>query len=244
MPSKARGEESTKKRLKRLLAFDIRLQQFYQDSQQLTIAEPARDESFHSIAIVGLDEVGRGCLAGPVVAAAVHLPPLRMGTRHARALEQLNDSKALTSTQREELAATLHEVAHCAIAEASVEEIDSLNILHASLLAMKRARQNLSLVSPAVLLIDGNKEVLGLPDRQLAIVKGDSQSASIAAASIVAKVYRDRFMCELSERFPQYGWHNNKGYGSMHHRQAIKQHGFTSWHRKSFHVDLTDLEDL
>lgn len=244
MPAKLGGEESTKKRLKRLLSFDIRLKQVYQDSQQLTIAGATELESFHSLAIVGLDEVGRGCLAGPVVAAAVHLPPLKLGTRHARALEQLNDSKALSRTQREELAATLHEVADCAIAEASVEEIDSLNILHASLLAMKRARQNLALVSPAVLLIDGNKEVPGLTDRQLAIVKGDSQSASIAAASVVAKVYRDRFMCELSESFPQYGWHQNKGYGSAHHRQAIKQHGFTPWHRKSFHVDLTALEDV
>jgi ribonuclease HII len=240
MPAKERAKESTKRRLKRLLAFDLNLQQLYRNSQQLSISESAAAVTLETVSLIGLDEVGRGCLAGPVVAAAVYLPRLRLGTQHARALEKLNDSKMLSDAERRELAATLHDLADCAFGQASVEEIDTLNILQASLLAMKRARLNLTIVSPAVLLIDGNKTVPGLPDRQLTIIKGDSQSASIAAASIVAKVHRDQFMCELSERFPEYAWHQNKGYGSEHHRRAIKQHGLTTWHRKSFKVDLSD----
>jgi ribonuclease HII len=207
-------------RLKRMLKFDVRMR-----GKEATL--------------IGTDEVGRGCLAGPVVAAAVILPPVRSGSKLSQALEDLNDSKQLSSQQRERLAEIIHQHAHCAIAEASVEEIETINILKASLLAMSRAIGTLleshKIESPNYLVaVDGNKKITDLQIDQVTVVDGDSHSASIAAASVIAKVYRDRMMAELAQQFPHYLWESNKGYASQAHRDAIKKHGPTAWHRKTF----------
>lgn len=191
------------------------------------------DYSFESAArtrglarIAGIDEVGRGPLAGPVTAAAVVLDPECIP-------DGLRDSKALTAARREALAAELAAVAEVSIAHASVEEIDRLNILQASLLAMERAVAGLS-VPPDFCLIDGNKIPKGLQGRAEAIVKGDARSLSIAAASIVAKVARDRIMVDLAQQHPGYGWERNAGYPSPAHLQALLDLGVTPWHRRSF----------
>lgn len=188
--------------------------------------------------IIGVDEVGRGPLAGPVVAAAVCLPPIDPESDLAKDLSTLNDSKEVPHDERLRLAEVIKSIAIYAIAESTVEEIDTINILQASLLAMKRARLYLAIPTPALLLIDGNKYIPQLKDSQVTVVKGDGQSASIAAASILAKVHRDNLMDELAKEFPEYGWESNKGYGAPKHRQAIKESGLTIWHRKSFSMGL------
>ena len=191
------------------------------------------DFQFESVAlarglarIAGIDEVGRGPLAGPVTAAAVVLNPLRIPAG-------LRDSKTLTAARRAALAAELAEVAEVSIAHASVQEIDRLNILQASLLAMERAVAGLRL-APDHCLIDGNKIPKGLQGRAEAIVKGDAHSLSIAAASIVAKVVRDRVMVDLAQQFPGYGWERNSGYPTVAHLRALLDLGVTPWHRRSF----------
>lgn len=191
------------------------------------------DDAFESAArarglirICGIDEVGRGPLAGPVTAAAVVLDPDRIP-------QGLRDSKTLSLARREALAAELAEVAEVSIAHATVEEIDSLNILQASLLAMERAVAGLAL-APDHCLIDGNKIPRGLKGRAEAIVKGDARSLSIAAASIVAKVARDRIMVDLAQQHPGYGWETNAGYPSPAHKKALLDLGVTPWHRRSF----------
>ncbi len=181
--------------------------------------------------ICGVDEVGRGPLAGPVVVAAVILPPQGLPAALAA---RINDSKALSQKTREQLDPGIREHALAfSIAQASVEEIDSLNILQASLLAMERAVAGLSR-APDHALIDGNK----LPKRLLcpatAVIKGDALSLSIAAASILAKVFRDKEMERLAERFPVYGWARNAGYGTAEHLAALRRHGATPHHRTSF----------
>lgn len=178
--------------------------------------------------LVGVDEAGRGPLAGPVVAAAVRLDL-------SRPILGVNDSKKLTRKKREEL----YERIVCdsiawSVAEASPEEIDRLNILRASLLAMKRALDGIG-VEWTLALIDGNRRVEGVPDeRQQAVVGGDGKSASVAAASIIAKVTRDRIMEGYHEKFPDYDFHIHKGYPTLRHRDRILQHGICSIHRKSF----------
>jgi ribonuclease HII len=189
--------------------------------------------------LIGTDEVGRGCLAGPVVAAAVILPGIKLGTRIAKSLVELNDSKKLTFAQREKLALILQSISTWAIGEASTEEINQINILHASLLAMRRAIEKIEFQVdladlPVLVLIDGNKKVKDVLHEQRPIIDGDAKSASIAAASIIAKVHRDRFMMQLSKSFPSYNWHQNKGYGSKVHRDALKSDGMTEWHRRVF----------
>jgi ribonuclease HII len=176
--------------------------------------------------VAGLDEVGRGPLAGPVTAAAVVLDLTRVP-------EGLRDSKMLTAARRQVLAAELVLVAEVSIAHASVEEIDRLNILQASLLAMERAVAGLS-HPPHHCLIDGNKIPGGLKGRAEAIVKGDALCLSIAAASIVAKVARDAIMVDLAQQYPGYGWERNAGYGSAGHLQALLDFGVTPLHRRSF----------
>jgi ribonuclease HII len=178
--------------------------------------------------ICGVDEVGRGPLAGPVVAAAVVLPH---GLPHAIS-RRINDSKKMTLKQREDVAAILHDIATVSIAEASVAEIDTINILQASMLAMQRAVSGLG-VAIDMALIDGNR-CPKLPCAAVPIVKGDSKSLSIAAASIVAKVARDNMMMRLATEFPGYGWERNMGYGTAEHLAALQQQGLSPWHRCSF----------
>ena len=182
--------------------------------------------SFDAWLIAGVDEVGRGPLAGPVVAAAVILDP-------AKPVIGLLDSKMLNETTRQVLDQQIRKraLAFC-IAEASVSEIDTLNILHASMLAMKRAIDGLETV-PQLVLVDGNR----CPDISppaAAVVKGDQRVQSISAASIIAKVARDRMMVQLDKHFPHYGLARHKGYPTAFHRQAIMEHGIADFHRRSF----------
>ena len=176
--------------------------------------------------IAGVDEVGRGPLAGPVVAAAVILNP-------KKPIAGLLDSKLLDESQRDKLDKLIrrHALAFC-ICEASVEEIDTINILHASMLAMQRAVQGLD-TSPHLALIDGNRcPSLDCPSQS--VVKGDQLVQSISAASIIAKVARDRMMVELHDKHPEFGFNRHKGYPTPQHRLAIAQHGVTALHRRSF----------
>jgi ribonuclease HII len=176
--------------------------------------------------VAGVDEAGRGPLAGPVVAAAVILDDLHP-------IEGLADSKKLTASRREKLYDEIRAKALCcSIAEASVEEIERLNILQATLLAMRRAVEGLRL-KPAKVLVDGNR----LPVLDMlaeAIVKGDATVPAISAASILAKVHRDRWCAEYDREFPQYGFAAHKGYGTAEHLAALRAHGACPQHRKTF----------
>ncbi len=176
--------------------------------------------------IAGVDEAGRGPLAGPVVAAAVILDDLKP-------IKGLNDSKQLTALARERLYIEIHAKALCfCIAQASVEEIDELNILQATMLAMRRAVEGLRL-RPTKVLVDGNR----LPTLKIAaeaIVKGDAKVKAISAASILAKVYRDQLCRELHLQHPQYGFDGHKGYPTPAHLAALKEHGACAHHRRSF----------
>ncbi len=177
----------------------------------------------------GVDEAGRGCLAGPVFAAAVILP------KKFRS-ELLNDSKQLNEKKREELRPIIeNEALAWAVGIATHDEIDKINILNASYLAMHRAIEQLK-KSPQLLLIDGNrfKKYKNIPFK--CIVKGDGKYMSIAAASIIAKTHRDEYMLKMDEEFPDYQWRKNKGYGTLKHRMAIEQYGESIIHRKSFKV--------
>ncbi|MFD1196668.1 ribonuclease HII [Seohaeicola saemankumensis] len=176
--------------------------------------------------IAGVDEVGRGPLAGPVTAAAVVLDP-------AKIPEGLNDSKMLTARRREALLEVIMDSAEVSIAHASVEEIDAINILRASHLAMERAVAGLPR-PPEHVLVDGNLIPRGLTIPATAIVKGDARCLSIAAASIVAKITRDAIMWDLAQQFPGYGWETNAGYPSKSHRLALQDLGVTPHHRRSF----------
>ena len=178
--------------------------------------------------VVGIDEAGRGPLAGPVVAAAVALD---LG----RVIDGINDSKKVSENKREALYRRIvSEARFWAAGEAGVEEIDRVNILQATFLAMQRAIDKCA-VDGSLLLIDGNRRLSSIAaDRQQAIVGGDGQSASIAAASIVAKVTRDRIMREYHERYPQYGFLSNKGYGTEVHCRCIAEYGLTDIHRRTF----------
>ena len=176
--------------------------------------------------IAGVDEVGRGPLAGPVTAAAVVLDLEAVP-------EGLNDSKKLSAKKRAALAEEIWQVAEVTVAEATVEEIDSINILRASHLAMERAVAALD-PPPDYLLIDGNLIPKNLTIPAEAVIKGDGKSVSIAAASIVAKELRDKTMVDLAQQFPGYGWEKNAGYPSKQHREALVDLGVTPHHRRSF----------
>ncbi len=173
----------------------------------------------------GVDEVGRGCLAGPVVSAAVIL---KKGIN----LNIIKDSKKITFNKREEISEHIKNNSYYAIGIASVEEILNLNILQASLLSMKRAIEKLA-VRPGMTLIDGNFAPKGLKNYKT-IVNGDEKIKVISAASIVAKVYRDRFMIKLSKKFSNYAWERNFGYGTKAHLSGLKKFGITAHHRKAF----------
>lgn len=178
------------------------------------------------VLVAGVDEAGRGPLAGPVTAAAVVLDP-------ARPIFGLDDSKKLSSKRRKELESeVIRHSLYWSVAEASVEEIDELNILQASLLAMRRAVAGLG-VSPDLALVDGNRAP-ALNCKTRTVVRGDRLHAEISAASILAKEARDRFMCELAEHFPVYGFEQHKGYPTRLHMQALLEHGASVHHRRSF----------
>lgn len=176
------------------------------------------------VRVVGVDEAGRGPLAGPVTAAAVRLDP-------ARIPKGLDDSKVLPAARREVLFAEIMELAEVSVAHATVEEIDRLNILRASHLAMERA---VAALAADHALIDGNMIPRGLACAATAIIKGDALCLSIAAASIVAKVTRDRIMVDLAQQHPGYGWETNAGYPTPDHLAALLDLGVTPWHRRSF----------
>ena len=183
----------------------------------------------------GCDEVGRGCLAGPVVAAAVIFPK---NYQH----EGLNDSKQLTREEREILREDiLHDALCWAVAEVDNEEIDQINILNASFKAMHFALDKLSL-RPELLLIDGNRFHPYHEIKFECVVKGDATYLSIAAASVLAKTYRDDLMSKLAARFPGYGWETNVGYATFEHREGIRGLGITPYHRKTFQLLPSQLE--
>ncbi len=177
----------------------------------------------------GCDEAGRGCLAGPVFAAAVILPPdFESGI--------LNDSKKLSEKQRHQLRPIIEKEALAWAVEAvSNEEIDEINILNASFLAMNRAVQKLK-IQPGHLLIDGNRFRPQVNIPFTCMIKGDGRFFSIAAASVLAKTYRDDFMTEIHSEFPEYNWRINKGYPTKQHRDAIRKYGVTKYHRKTFRL--------
>jgi ribonuclease HII len=182
----------------------------------------------------GCDEAGRGCLAGPVFAAAVILPS-------AHRISGLNDSKKLSAIRREELRIKIenHAIAF-SVGSVGPEEIDKINILNASFLAMHRALDMLTTI-PGQILVDGNRfRSYGNIGHQC-IIKGDGKFLSIAAASILAKTYRDDYMREIDKQYPEYGWENNMGYPTLQHRQAIKNHGISVHHRRSFRVNNEQL---
>ena len=181
--------------------------------------------------IMGLDEVGRGCLAGPVVAAGVILDP-------NSPIEGIQDSKKLSLSERMRLSKEIKKKAlYWTIQEGDIAMIERLNILWASLETMNNCATSTG-ANPDYLLVDGNRYVPTLLAHQC-IVKGDSKSASIGAASIIAKVYRDELMASLHKEFPEYGWDNNVGYPTNAHRQALKKYGYTPVHRTSFSLGTT-----
>ena len=182
----------------------------------------------------GCDEAGRGCLAGPVYAAAVILPPDYKN-------ETLNDSKQLSEKKRDELRAEIERdaISFC-VASMDNNEIDQINILKASILSMHKAVSGLTVI-PQLLLIDGNKFIPYENIPHKCIVKGDATYMSIAAASILAKTYRDEFMYKIAKEFPEYHWDENKGYPTKAHRAAIIEYGITKYHRISYKLTDTQL---
>lgn len=184
----------------------------------------------------GCDEAGRGCLAGPVFAAAVILPP---NFRHSL----LNDSKQLTEEERNKLRPIIEKKALAwAVARVDHDEIDRINILQASFKAMHLAIDQLH-IKPELLLIDGNRFAAYFGITHQCIVQGDALYASIAAASILAKTHRDEYMQALHEEYPHYDWKQNKGYGTAQHRRQMSLHGMSPYHRLTFKVDLSVFED-
>ncbi|REG86877.1 ribonuclease HII [Marinomonas pollencensis] len=189
--------------------------------------EPFVSNVYFGDLVAGADEAGRGPLAGEVVAAAVILDP-------KNPVAGLADSKKLTEKKREALFVEIqHKALAYAVASASIEEIDQLNILHASMLAMSRAIQQLPVVAEHA-LIDGNRVPKDLTCSAEAVVKGDARHAAISAASILAKVTRDREIVKMAQQYPQYGFEKHKGYPTAQHLAAIKQYGITPIHRRTF----------
>ncbi len=188
------------------------------------------EDQFEFPHIFGVDEVGRGPLAGPVVSACVYIP---QKNRLHPVWSQVRDSKKLSAAKRDILFSSIKTQCIFGIGMASVEEIDQINILQATFLAMYRALESCS-PSPQMVLIDGNRSPKNWPWNHKTVVKGDSKSVSIAAASILAKVTRDSLMEELAKTFPQYGWDTNAGYGTSTHMNALSSFGVTPYHRKTF----------
>lgn len=197
------------------------------------------DESLsESNIIIGTDEAGRGPVAGPVVACAVYFP--EFNTELCETLKYLDDSKKFSSNPklRKELSEEIKKHAIYKIAECSVEEIEKMNILQASLLAMKKCCdgviEKIKAEKEPMVLVDGRIKIPRYNVKQITVIKGDSKSASIAAASVIAKVHRDEFMAEIGQKYPDYCWEKNKGYPTKAHLEAIRKLGCCEWHRKSF----------
>ncbi len=190
--------------------------------------EPFDWKSLDSQPVIGVDEVGRGCLAGPVYAAAVIINPVHE-------FSQFLDSKSISEKQREKLTVQIKKNHQWSVAFATVEEIECLNILQASLLAMKRAVLKLGLTKGHV-LVDGNQKIPNLDCflKQTTLIKGDLRAAPISAASILAKTTRDRLLTEMAIQWPDYGFEKHKGYSTQFHKQAIRQFGPCAIHRKTF----------
>ena len=250
--SPVEGEVALRKYAANPLAFGGDLDLFFAGGEGAGSGNVAENSAI----VVGIDEVGRGPLAGPVVACAAVL-------KSPDALLTLNDSKKLSRPKREAMFEQVKDACACyAIASASVEEIDEMNILEADFLAMRRALQALGFsglneTAPEIpievkgsfadlttnhqplatlIAVDGNLKIHGVPaEKQMPVVKGDGRIASISAASILAKVFRDRYMDKLEELYPGYGFDKHAGYGTKAHLDAIRRQGFTPAHRKSFH---------
>lgn len=195
---------------------------------------PATFDKGYAQPLCGIDEVGRGPLAGPVLSACVHI---RRGTSHMEFWKDITDSKKLTAKKRDRLFPLIQKHSFWGVGIASVAEIDELNIHHATLLAMKRAYNHMTerySFWPQTLLIDGKF----IPDidcpHKNAVIKGDSKSRAIAAASVLAKTMRDRMMAELHQEFPFYGWDRNAGYGTASHMKGLAENGATPHHRRSY----------
>ena len=184
-----------------------------------------RSYGWPEILVAGVDEAGRGPWAGPVVSAAVVLNKENIP-------EGLNDSKKLSEKKRVSLFSSINKFHSVGVGKSNIEEIDSMNILQATFLSMKRAVDNLNF-SPGLVLVDGNLDP-GLEIKTKCIIKGDNISLSIAAASIIAKVTRDNLMLEMDKEYPDYRWKKNKGYGTAEHRNALEMFGPCKYHRKSF----------
>lgn len=199
------------------------------------LAQPLKDYYFADIIEAGCDEAGRGCLAGPVFAAAVILPKDFKN-------DLLNDSKKVSPLNREKLRTFIEkEAITYGVSMSTNQEIDKINILNASILAMHRALEELSL-RPGHIIVDGNRFKPYLNIKYKCIVKGDSIYKSIAAASILAKTYRDDFMQKIHDEFPHYNWDKNKGYPTLAHRNAIERYGLCNLHRKSFNSGYNQLK--
>lgn len=220
-------------RLPQLLAFDCEM-----------LATVGGRFSTSFAGIIGVDEVGRGSLIGPVVAAALAFPPSEFDTETLQALQDLDDSKAahFNHPKRLALAQILRKTGFWGIGEASREEVESLNVAQASLLASYRAVMRLGEQFPQcapeqyLVLIDGKSVIRGLPFRQIPQVKADAKSAAVAAASILAKAYRDEMIIRYAQDYPGYGWEKNAGYPTPEHQQAIETLGITPLHRKSYKI--------
>ena len=193
--------------------------------------------------LIGTDEAGRGPLAGPVVAAAVCF--VEINNNITKKLELINDSKQLSEKQREYLYNLIKDCSVYSIIPVEVEEIEKENILRCSLKAMKLSCENIikQIGDEVEILVDGNRRIPKFQYKQTTIVKGDAKSASIAAASILAKVYRDNIMKEYAKKYPQYDFGNNKGYGTQKHIEAILEHGTTPIHRQSFLKKIFEREN-
>lgn len=193
------------------------------------------DRSFAAMPLCGVDEAGRGPLAGPVVAACIHIPDDLIAREPD--LRRVRDSKTLKCDAREAIFDLLTRFCAFGVGRAEVAEINAVNILNATMNAMTRAVADMETrhgVRPALVLIDGNRLPRDLPAKAQAVVRGDSLSLCIGAASIIAKVTRDRFMREIAREYPAYGWHSNAGYGTPAHLSAISSHGPSPYHRMSF----------
>jgi ribonuclease HII len=185
--------------------------------------------------LAGIDEVGRGCLAGPVVTACVALDYNKLAELDEKTKLKIRDSKTLSAKQRDELLALISEISlDFAVGTACAREIETVGILPATFLAMNRAIAGLSKIKPDLILVDGNQSIRGQPIRQQTIVKGDSLCFSIAAASIIAKEHRDQYMRKQSEEHPHWGFERHVGYGTSAHISAINSHGICHLHRRNF----------